>query len=262
MSSAGGGSSSGGKGASTGGSAGTDASLRDASQGSPSGDAATCASDNDCSMLFMRCDLTTSKCVGCTTDADCYGGMHCNAQQTCVQCITNADCSSDASTPSICDTSTNRCVQTCATEDDCASASAYAGHCNTGTQRCVQCTTNAHCERDGGFFANFKLCSSNNACVQCLSDSDCPAETEHCNTQTNVCYQCSADTDCSGSTPYCSTFDGVCHECVQDSQCVGKKNDAGEDTPRCSQNGWVCKLPREAGAPDSSGGVRDANAPD
>jgi Cys-rich repeat protein len=90
---------------------------------------AGCTDDAQCKAPTPRCNTALSRCVECSTAADCPAtAKACNAEGRCVACATNADCA--APTP-LCDTNDlRRCVQ-CLQDRDCTTAGATK--CEKGT---------------------------------------------------------------------------------------------------------------------------------
>ncbi len=98
------------------------------------------------------------------------------------RCMTAADCMGSPMGPA-CDTTTGRCVGCVTTPDSCATSQ----HCDPASQSCVAgCRTDDGCTgasadggtpvdaSDGGALA--LVCdTSTHACVQCLTDAQCPA---------------------------------------------------------------------------------------
>lgn len=133
------------------------------------GSAFDCSSDLECGGRRPRCDLRTRRCVECLQAGDCQR-------------------------PSICETSTERCVLPCVSDADCSRSSQT--RCDLSRNICVSCLTNDQC------FAPTPYCNQSiGECVECLDSSQCPAPWRFCTTFRNECVECFNDQDCpSGQT--------------------------------------------------------------
>ncbi len=152
------------------------------------------------------CDATSGACVGSRLGgSDCGLGARvvCSPlTQQCVQCVTSSDCA--ATVTPLCDTSNNNnnCVS-CLTNADCVTS--IAGPvCRQATHTCVAgCVRDTQCADAGvaGVDAAAPRCNlTTNACVQCISDTDCTIGTPFCETaaagvgvasaQASRCQQC------------------------------------------------------------------------
>lgn len=75
----------------------------------------------------------------------------------------------------------------------------------------------SHCQ------SGTKYCDANGACVDCLSDSQCPGDGTECNTEKCVqgtCRKPAAGTLCNGGQDQCDGA-GTCVDCVDDAGCGG-----------------------------------------
>lgn len=178
----------------------------------------------DCS---TACDIVTANaCVAkqcqCGTNPACSGvrGM-CKSGTTCVECLAQSDCK-DAAKP-VCK-GTDHCVE-CAADGDCASMTGKPA-CDGTIEQCVPCTSSFGC---GGATPKCKVNADAklNACVQCLSHSDCPGA---CDLATNTCVPCVTGVGCSAPNAQCKLGAtpalNQCVQCLSDSNCSGS-------TPAC-----------------------------
>ena len=120
------------------------------------GDGGVCATDEDCASLGQYCDIPTSLCEACTT---------------------NAQCSLEATLPT-CDVATKAC-RACATNEDCVGAVGGA-LCDVDSGQCVQCFTDASCG-SGTCDVTTNRCTtvapgSVVGCGLCASNTQCPNE--------------------------------------------------------------------------------------
>ena len=119
-------------------------------------DGGVCATDEDCASLGQYCDIPTSLCEACTT---------------------NAQCSLEATLPT-CDVATKAC-RACATHEDCVGAVGGA-LCDVDSGQCVQCFTDASCG-SGTCDVTTNRCTtvaprSVDICEPCQSSSQCYEE--------------------------------------------------------------------------------------
>jgi hypothetical protein len=191
-----------------------DAAPRDAApalpppEAGPRGLGAACAADSECSV--GACALDKGRCVECTSDTQCTGGLPLAARR--------------------CNPAANRCVE-CLTKSDCPLATSLATTCDPVLLRCtLACTSNAGC------FAFIPVCDpSRAACVQCMADSDCATlplgggRGEKC--ALGSCVECTADADCPENQPVCNPRDGRCG-CASAEQC-GRGMQCGAFDHRC-----------------------------
>jgi hypothetical protein len=213
---------------------------------------AVCSATNHsaCTGATPVCDVPTSTCVGCLTDANCSGAKPiCDATSlTCRACNSNADCG--GSTP-YCDTlagsaDLGTCV-TCIADANCPPATP---RCNLTSNTCTQCLTGADCGGDtpvcnGGVC---KACASDadcsgtpatpacevwGACGQCTStNSTACTGTSVCDFPTGTCVGCEFNTDCGGATPVCNTTTHTCRACTTNADCTGSPSG-----PACATSG-------------------------
>jgi hypothetical protein len=223
-----------------------------------------CAGDKDCAAPVPRCNTTSGLCVMCLADQDCPNGGTCQPDQTCVAytgpCRSDLDCT-DLAKPhcKLVQGGANVCVQ-CTQDKDCA---ADGSQTCTNNQCVVKptCTTDADCA--GTPATPHCKTGTPSACVQCVSDGQCPSA-QKCsakNTCVPVCTAATQATDCAPPTPICkeSPTGNSCVACIADADCgdPGKicsssntcipKPPACDPAPACTTNnnccpgGTVCK---------------------
>jgi hypothetical protein len=171
----------------------------DATDASDGGDGfATCKADGDCASSTdgKACDISTGKCVPCTSTSDlCTPSEHCDG---------------------------NKCVTGCKSDDGCATAASDAGtdadggetgtssktKCDVATHTCVDCAKDEHCA--AGF-----LCVGNVCSAGCSTTKPCPTSESCCsgacvNTQSNTdhCGMCGGKCTTTTGTAKCET--GAC----------------------------------------------------
>ncbi len=113
-----------------------------------------CTQDSDCENEQL-CD--DSRCVHCIVDLDCGDGLFCRNHACLPECVSKEDCPSEAF-----ECTDNHCVISCETNLDCPEYRLCEHNI------CVpECTSDDDCD---GLFC------SNEHCVSCLSDEDCPAD--------------------------------------------------------------------------------------
>jgi hypothetical protein len=164
----------------------------------------SCGHGESCSTGY--CDpMLTYTCTdgsvgsGCDSDDDCVSGKcaydeangyfyECTAGAQGSVCYNNADCSS----PNICDTGTNTCVDgsngaACTSSLGCSSGHCYGDICTAGITDTDMCDSPDDCE--SGFCNTVdNLCSSGAPGSNCFENSEC--DTYNCNVETQ---KCSAD---------------------------------------------------------------------
>lgn len=142
--------------------------------------------DNNCSLGGQKCAFGCSDSLGCV---DCLSDSDCGAR-SCVQ---------------------GRC-EDCAVSTDCGAGQA----CFPGSFTCeTACTGNADCDN-----GNANICETNSgACVECLTDTDCPQDNPICDPVRKECGECAADIDCPQTDPVCDLQNGECRECLVDDHC-------------------------------------------
>jgi MYXO-CTERM domain-containing protein len=196
-----------------------------------SGLCAICSATNAtaCTGATPVCDVATSSCVGCLTNANCAGA-----------------------TP-ICNAATLSC-RACNSNNDCGGATPYcddlAGSARLGT--CVSCIADANCPP-----STPRCALTSNSCVQCLSGADCGGDTPVCSGGT--CTACASDADCTSTpaTPACEVWGG-CGQCsaTNGTQCTGGdavcdfptgtcvacefNSDCAGSTPTCNATTHTC----------------------
>ncbi|MEZ4408752.1 MAG: hypothetical protein R3A52_20115 [Polyangiales bacterium] len=114
----------------------------------------------------------------------------------CVACVTAPD---ECPTGQYCVAATNTCAAGCGADDDCAASAgdggAGRGRCDTATHACVECLTDPDCPAG-------TLCVGSVCVTGCSESRACPAGQTCCaggcvDTQTNVAACGGCDTRCS-----------------------------------------------------------------
>jgi MYXO-CTERM domain-containing protein len=186
-----------------------------------------CRNAGDCSTSAPVCDPTTRLCRACNADNECSGATPaCRTGVSCVQCTgTNRTACTGAT--SVCNTTTNRCVQ-CVSNTDCGGATPI---CTTTTNTCRACASDMDC--GGSTPACATSGSSAGRCVQCsgTNSSACGVGMSVCNTATNLCVGCNSSSDCGGTTPFCEN--NRCRGCRANNECSGA-------TPACKTSTGAC----------------------
>ncbi len=142
------------------------------------------------------CDTTSGTCVGCVDDGQCEDGDPCTTN-TC-----NAGtCASVTETGGLCE-----CLSAsdCQAADVCSDVACVANSC--------QYSNVAAGSNDAGECPN--VCDGSGECVECLSNSECAANGEVCDTINNVCVACNSVADC-GAADTCHVMTCSANECVQ-----------------------------------------------
>ncbi len=185
---------------------------------------------------------TTKRCFGgtniggtCTTNANCPGGGTCQLEtcsevfQGCSQCENDEDCDDGLY---------------CNGQETCNKA----GRCMAGTAPvCKRC--------NGGTFG------------VCQSDADCPGSTcgpagsGFCNESEDSCVQCLSDSQCPPDLTYCTNAACVFNSCVQVADPVGRCGDGlfcnGAEVCLSNQIGSVCTNCMVFHPSTCSGGTRN-----
>ncbi len=108
----------------------------------------------------------------------------------------------------------------CIDSSDCSGSTPV---CDTSDNKCVECLSNSDCAT-GVCHPILK------ECVECVNNADCGGG-QVCNTSNNTCVECLANSDCSDGV--CDTSSNVCVECVVGSDC----DDGNECTDdQCNNN--------------------------
>jgi hypothetical protein len=173
---------------------------------------AQCTASANCTGTTPICG-SAEKCQACATDPDCAGlndpaRGSCTSTGACVQC-TAANASKCAGTTSVCNTTSNKCVE-CLTNATCSGA---APICAIATSTCRGCANVADCTG----FAGRTACAASGACVQCTDNTTCSGMTPICATGANACRKCGSDAECSTVGPGVCLTDG---HCATDAQTV------------------------------------------
>jgi len=178
----------------------------------------SCVSSGDPCTPPQKCDEPNTRCVICTTNAQCNDGMYCNGEETCNTldgvCVPGTPpCADDGvvCTTTVCIESTDTCTHV----DNCTDDTLYCTgtefcdpisngcvstgdpctppqKCDEPNDRCVFCTTHAQCN-DGDFCNGEETCDVPNG--TCLPGTPpCPSDAvvctiELCNESTNMCEQ-------------------------------------------------------------------------
>jgi len=204
-----------------------------------------CAGDELCIDGFCHNPADDIVDDGCTVDADCAPGLHCNVLTgTCAEGATTSACdrvcedyetcntdtgtceanasegcrsSADCDNGEVCDNDTGACVSaddpagTCQTSADCATGEV----CNALNHTCYTPATPDGCQSSADC-ATGEICNNNTrACerpdARCLSNQDCAAG-KVCNTVSGACETrigCASDAECA-SNETCNTTTGAC----------------------------------------------------
>ena len=226
--------------------------------------------DTGCNAALPACDDragTTTVCVECLQDADCFAGEVCDeGARVCVPCVDNlpiaslpladdgcaaakplCELTSGASDPTECVV----CQQTAPTNDIDPGCSNGAPDCDinaqTGERRCLGCLTDADCLGD-------LICNAG-ACVPCVDTQVYPTTDRGCDVEEKICLlppgttgteptgkvgeECAVcrddagvaltDTGCTTATPICDALRQTGEVCVE---CLGD--------PDCAPRGKVC----------------------
>lgn len=163
----------------------------------PSG---TCGPGVDCALAALHCDVATSACVECTTDAHCThpGRTKCDSlAHRCVECELDADCGPGK----LCEPTARKCIDRCNATTPCP---ASAPTCDVTRGVCVTCTVDStcdpsvpHCEHASG------------RCVACTTDAHCSAPRGRCDVVLGRCVGCLSNTQC-GAQGSCDVAQGEC----------------------------------------------------
>jgi len=144
----------------------------------------TCAFDDVVCADNGVCDPADGECVTCLSDDDCDNGKFCDGVETCAdnQCITGpVPC--DVFAEEVCKEDTDTCDVICTNDADCAGED--NGFFCTGSPVCD--TATGACGFGGNPCAAGEVCDEfNDACVECLVDTDC-ASGETCNLNSSEC---------------------------------------------------------------------------
>lgn len=212
-----------------------------------------CKTDGDCASSSdgKACDVTSGKCVPCTSTSDlCPPSEHCDA---------------------------NKCVSGCKSDDGCATAAADAGadadadadggdaatsgktKCDVAKHTCEECVKDEHCAP--GF-----LCVGNVCSAGCSTTKPCPTGESCCsgacvNTQTNTdhCGMCGTKCSVTSGTPKCevgackvATCSGTLGDCDSD-YTNGCETDTATTVAHCGACGTVCPSRPNSSTTCSSG---------
>ncbi|HKP57809.1 MAG TPA: hypothetical protein VJV78_13850 [Polyangiales bacterium] len=176
-----------------------------------------------------HCDTVRQRCVECTDNSQCPGGV-CNQDVgRCQNCIVNSDCSSNA-----CDESAHVCVD-CKQDVDCQAGDPKRekGSCDKQTFSCVDCVDNKGCPDPVR-----GTCATNTfTCVDCLTNADCEKAMPACDPMTRACVQCMVNDDCVDPVlGSCDKPNHRCVDCVDDTGCkTGTNTRCAMDTFKCVQ---------------------------
>ncbi|MBL8601847.1 MAG: hypothetical protein JNK72_07985 [Myxococcales bacterium] len=174
-----------------------------------------CRTGTDCTPSAPVCDVSTRVCRLCNVDMECGGSTPaCATARGCVQC-TGTNRTACTGSTSVCNTTSNRCVQ-CLSNTDCGGATPI---CDLSNNTCRACRADNDCS---GSTPACALSGSNiGRCVQCTPDNrmQCTGMSTVCNPETNRCVSCNSDNDCSGTTPVCELSSRTCRACMADNEC-------------------------------------------
>lgn len=179
----------------------SDGAADDATSEKDGADAASasCATNAECAIAGLRCDLSSRTCVQCLAATDCTtpGIDRCDVTlHRCVQCVSMGDCSGGS-----CDPTTHRCVTTCA-----GGCSGETPTCDTARGICVKCRTAADCTSA----TEKRVCDPvDGRCVSCVADAECPPFAPRCDRLLGRCVQCVGQNDCSAGK-ICNVSIGAC----------------------------------------------------
>jgi hypothetical protein len=205
--------------------------------------ASPCATSGDCPSGFQcllfgarkACAPGEYACTGCLAQGGCGSGQHCNPDSAectqdkapCETCLTDGDCGPGLRCYS--GSQGKQCVPECVDGGCPANTSCTA--IGDGVHACVwsfggTCCFGAGCPTDacGTCSAAAPFCSASGACVQCLTDSDCPGPFAPTCSADGTCQpgeQCTADP----GKPHYNAGTGTCCECLNSAHCGGKPCD-------------------------------------
>jgi hypothetical protein len=175
------------------------------------------------------CEITTGYCVNCTSSSQCSqdtrtpacvlggfdggldtGGGSCG-------CQTNSDCGGDL----VCLRAGpgGYCTAPCGYDGGFDSCYGFAQLCNTFSGTCAGCLDSYDCLGAGFAGAPTPLCDQDaGSCVACLTKSDC-GDAGFC--VQNACVQCVTDQNCpdQAGTPFCVS--NACVQCRTSMDCTG-----------------------------------------
>ncbi len=156
----------------------------------------SCATDSDCPLATLHCDLTSGSCVPCTDDSACTttGFPRCDtALHLCVECGSSQDCQAGWQC-----VETHRCVPPCSSPADC---SASVPNCNEITGVCYACNDLVPCATG--------VCDDDSGrCVECKYDSQCSSG--YCQRALGKCVGCVLSSQCPASAPICDPASWSC----------------------------------------------------
>ena len=156
-----------------------------------------CASDSDCPIASLHCEVASGVCVPCVDDTACTtaGYPRCDtALHLCVECGSSRDCPGSGATC----TETHRCAQSCLTSSECPAPSPY---CDLTELVCAACTSGAPC-------ASGVCDHESGRCVDCISDAQCPGS--YCQRALGKCVDCVLSSQCPASAPVCDPASWTC----------------------------------------------------
>lgn len=153
------------------------------------GTGSRCNTDADCTVLDLRCELSSGRCVACLGDDDCAApAPRCSPSlRVCVECLDTADCTEKQR----CHSDTMRCVDTCAEGDERCPVAGFS--CDEHAELCIECRTSSHCT---GNPHGSRCAAAVGRCVECLGNAQCPAERPKCDLRRGTCAACVASSDC------------------------------------------------------------------
>ncbi len=194
-----------------GGSAGSAGSAGSGGAAGTGGGSADCRRGGSCAGATPLCDADSGACVQCLADVHCPDGRcvskACQANKSCTN---SRDCVG-AQQGTICDPSTQRCVE-CADAADCAGTADCLGN------RCVpyqSCGNSRDCKAP-------QVCDpSRQRCVDCVDAADCPEAGQECEAHRCVTRRpCQSDNQCTPQGQLCNRGLGYCVDCLQPQDCL------------------------------------------
>jgi hypothetical protein len=98
--------------------------------------------------------------------------------------------------------------------------------CDPETGKCVECVGESNCP------AERPLCNAGK-CVNCIDASNCPVTKPICDDDLKQCVQCVSDGNCGGATPICNLTIKRCVGCITSNDCAGVTDICNVATNSC-----------------------------
>jgi MYXO-CTERM domain-containing protein len=211
-----------------------------------------CASDAECPLPFIGCDVAAGTCLSPTCgDGRVQGGEECDDRNTTSGDGCSAGCVVEpgfvcSGEPSRCGT----CMDTSpmGTDTGCTDGTPHCRLTGPRAPQCEVCLDTVSGAGDLGCGRSAPFCvrpvgSIANVCVACLADTDCddlnPCTTDACGAEGRcVATPLALGTACGGGFVCTGPGTSLCVECIDDAQC-----DAAE---RCETTRNVCVLRTDA----------------